>query len=83
MYGQKAKLLFCNNSNNSIESPRKLLSTEFKPETLENDDLENSWVLWWFFFRMMNERWFLGTQKVSVIYFYLYRTDWLVNCAAK
>ena len=33
MYGQKAKLLYCSNSNNSIEGPRKLASKEFKRET--------------------------------------------------
>ena len=33
MYGQNAKLLFCNNLNNSIEGLKKLLSTEFKLET--------------------------------------------------
>ena len=43
MYGQKATiLLFCNNSNNSIEGPKKLLSTEFKPETQENDDFKRT-----------------------------------------
>ena len=40
-------------------------------------------VLFLYFFRMRSERLFLGTQKVIIIYFYLYSCNWLVKCVLK
>lgn len=35
------------------------------------------------FFRMRNESWLLGTQKVRMIYFCVYIYNWLNKCAFK